>query len=220
MNATQYVPPVVVVGNVKGGVAKTTTAVQLALHLGGPGYRVLLVDADPGSTALSWATRATDWPHDQVVVISHHTPDLPRRLPGLAHGVDLVIVDTPHDPTGGGRVGPMLTSALAVADLLIVPTPPNGADLDRLGDLLAAIEAENTRRDLPWTVLVTRADLRRAEQLKDVRTALAARGLRVLSGQVPQRAAVADAFGTGERRVEYAMVAAQVFNQLALLGVL
>ncbi len=30
-------PPTIVVGNVKGGTAKTTTAVQLALHAGGAG---------------------------------------------------------------------------------------------------------------------------------------------------------------------------------------
>jgi cellulose biosynthesis protein BcsQ len=156
-------PPIVAVGNVKGGVAKTTTAVQLALHAGGAGNRTLLVDADPGRSALSWVTRAgDDWPHAMVPAIAYHQPDLPRRIAGLAEGYDLVVIDTPHDPAGGARVGAMLVSAVAVADLLVVPSAPSGADLDRLDDLLVTIAAEEARRALVWVIALTRVDGRRA----------------------------------------------------------
>ncbi len=210
-------PPVIVCGNVKGGVGKTTTAVQLALHAGGAGNRTLLVDADPGRSALSWATRAEDWPHAMVPVIAHHHPDLPRRLPGLAAGYDLVVVDCPHDPAGGARVGATLASAIAVADLLLVPSPPNAADLDRLEDLLAAIAAEEARRDLRWALALVRVDLRRAGLVAEVAEALA--GLDVpalgLDVAVPLRAAVADAFGTPIVLAEYEALAQAVLGMLA-----
>lgn len=210
-------PPVIVCGNVKGGVGKTTTAVQLALHAGGAGNRTLLVDADPGRSALSWATRATDWPHAMVPVIAHHHPDLPRRLPGLAAGYDLVVVDCPHDPAGGARVGATLASAIAVADLLLVPSPPNAADLDRLEDLLAAIAAEEARRDLRWALALVRVDLRRAGLVAEVAEAL--EGLDVpalgLDVAVPLRAAVADAFGTPIVLTEYEPLARAVLGMLA-----
>ncbi len=210
-------PPVIVCGNVKGGVGKTTTAVQLALHAGGAGNRTLLVDADPGRSALSWATRAEDWPHAMVPVIAHHHPDLPRRLPGLAAGYDLVVVDCPHDPAGGARVGATLASAIAVADLLLVPSPPNAADLDRLEDLLAAIAAEEARRDLRWALALVRVDLRRAGLVAEVAEALA--GLDVpalgLDVAVPLRAAVADAFGTPIVLAEYEPLAQAVLGMLA-----
>jgi chromosome partitioning protein len=210
-------PPVIVVGNVKGGTAKTTTAVQLALHAGGAGNRTLLVDADPGATAMSWVTRAgEDWPHAMVPAIAYHAPDLPRRLPGLAEGYDLVVIDTPHDPTGGARVGAMLTAAIAVADLLLVPSAPAGADLDRLDDLLAAIAAEEARRDLRWLIALVRVDLRRRGIYHDVATALAGRHLPVLTElMVPERAAVEDAFGTPVVLVEYAALATTVLDLLA-----
>lgn len=210
-------PPVIVVGNVKGGTAKTTTAVQLALHAGGAGNRTLLVDADPGATAMSWVTRAgADWPDTMVPAIAYHAPDLPRRLPGLAEGYDLVVIDTPHDPTGGARVGPMLTSALAVADLLLVPSAPAGADLDRLDDLLAAIAAEEARRDLRWLIALVRVDLRRRGIYTEVGEALAGRHLPVLSELlVPERAAVEDAFGTPAVLVEYSALATTVLDLLA-----
>jgi chromosome partitioning protein len=194
-------PPVIVVGNVKGGTAKTTTAVQLALHAGGAGNRTLLVDADPGATAMSWVTRAgDDWPHAMVPAIAYHAPDLPRRLAGLAEGYDLVVIDTPHDPAGGARVGAMLVAAIAVADLLIVPSAPSGADLDRLDDLLGAIDAEEARRDLRW-----------------VAAGLDHRGLPVLPATVavPERAAVEDAFGSPAVLVEYEPLAGAVLEMLA-----
>lgn len=208
-------PFVLVVGNVKGGVAKTTTAVQVTLWAAHRGIRTLLLDADPGRSSLSWATRAEGWPDHVAPVIAHHTPDLPRRLPGLAAGFELVVVDCPHDPTGAAQVGPMLASAIAVADLLVVPTPPAGADLDRLGDLLAAIDRERDRRDLRWCLALVRVDLRRRGLAAEVQMALIAQDLPVLlDGWVPERASVEDAFGTATRLVEYEALVDELLAQM------
>jgi chromosome partitioning protein len=208
-------PFVLAIGNVKGGVAKTTTAVQTALWAAHRGVRTLLVDADPGRSSLSWATRAEGWPHDVAPVVAHPTPDLPRRLAGLARGYELVVIDTPHDPTGGAQVGPALASAIAVADLLVVPTPPAAADLDRLGDLLAAVEREQARRDLRWLIVLTRVDLRRRTLAGEVQMALIARHLPVLlDASVPERASVEDAFGTAERLVEYEALVDELLAQV------
>jgi chromosome partitioning protein len=207
-------PPVATVGNVKGGAGKSTTAVQLALHAARRGLRVLLIDADGGRSTLSWATRAEDWPHDQVAVLPHATPDLPRRLAGFAEGFQLVVIDTPHDPTDRGLVGPMLAAGIAVADLLVVPSPPSPADLDRLGDLLGAIEAEQNRRELAWCLALVRVDLRRRAAVAELHAALTERGLPTLEATVPERLAVADAFGTATVTVEYDALAGEVLGQL------
>ena len=204
---------VVTVGNVKGGVGKSTTAVQIALHAAARGRRVLLVDADPGRTALSWATRAGDtWPAD-LAVIAHPWPDLPRRLRSLSVGFDLVVIDTPHSPTEGTEVGPQLAAGIAVADELVVPTSPAAADLDRLADMVAAISTEQCRRDVSWHLLFTRVDLRSRGAMVLVEAQLGVRGLPVAPAVVPQRASVARAFGSAQACVEYLAVADWVLGR-------
>ena len=210
---------VIVIGNVKGGVGKTTTAVQLALHAGATGQQVLLIDADPGRSALSWASRALDdWPPN-VAAIAHPHVDLPRRLPALVSGFDLVIIDTPHSPTEGTDVGPLLRSAVAVADLLIVPTALTEVDLDRLPDMLGAIDDELNRRYFNWNILLTQVDLRARGPAEATAARMrTGRGLPVLDSVVPQRAAVARAFGSAERIVEYDAVARDILAIVAAIG--
>lgn len=202
-------PRIVTVGNVKGGVGKSTTAVQLALHAAARGLRVLLVDTDPGRSTLSWATRAGDtWPAE-LAVIAHPNPDLPRRLPALATGFDWVIIDTPGSPTDT-EVSPQVASALAVATDVLIPTRPLPVDLDRLPLMLGALQAENNRRDLPWRILFTMVDLRSVAHL-EARAMLEQRDLPRMRAFVPQRQVVAVA---GMRRplIEYVAVAQEVFT--------
>lgn len=50
---------VVAIGNLKGGVGKSTLAVNLACEMASPSRRVAQVDADEQGTASSWAARGT-----------------------------------------------------------------------------------------------------------------------------------------------------------------
>jgi chromosome partitioning protein len=51
---------VVVFGNQKGGCGKTTLAITLACGLKEQGFSVLMVDADPQGSVMSWAGRVEE----------------------------------------------------------------------------------------------------------------------------------------------------------------
>lgn len=87
--------------NAKGGVGRTTIALQLAGHYAqDPGVRVLLADKDPQGSALAWAALAEETPftvgrcHSRGFDIE--LIDMPPRIPdnGMLPEADLYLVPT------------------------------------------------------------------------------------------------------------------------------
>lgn len=119
------------IGNLKGGVAKSTSSVYISLVLAAGGDRVLLVDADATNrTCLKWSSLAADWP-SAITVTSWEVPDLARRVLAIEDDYDHVIIDTgPQRPL-------ILRQALMVTTDLIVPVAPSPVELEQLPDTFA-----------------------------------------------------------------------------------
>ena len=113
---------IIAVSNQKGGVGKSTVAVNLAACFPVAGYHTLLVDADEQGSALDWiAQRPETLP--PVKAIGLPSDSLHRELPPLAQSFDVVIID------GGGRITRTARAAVAAADLVVVPTLPSRPDI-------------------------------------------------------------------------------------------
>jgi chromosome partitioning protein len=127
-----------VLASQKGGVGKTTLALHLAVaaHEAGAGP-VVIVDVDPqGSLAAAWNQRKAEHPAMARTTVS----ELEATLHDLeADGFKLVVIDTPPAITG------TISSVLALADLVVVPTRPSPVDLNSVGATLDLIEGAGNR---------------------------------------------------------------------------
>src|SRR4051794_4586212 len=149
---------VLAVVNRKGGTSKTTTAVFLSHALHEQGRAVLLVDADPQASALSWSeTAAVEGEGFPFPVVALPTRELHKQLPDvIGHRFDVVVIDTPPLEERAGIVA----SALRLATLAVVPVAPTPIEYQRVSQVREVVmDTAAFRQDgnpVPVAVLFTR----------------------------------------------------------------
>jgi chromosome partitioning protein len=194
----------VVVGNQKGGVGKTTLAVHLACAWARAHRRVLLVDTDPQESATAWLS-------DQAAVEVTTAPaaGLSSRLVAMAQQYQAVIVDTPP-----GLDRP-LREGIRVADLLLVPLAPSPVDVRAVRIVLELAQIlRGTALDIR---LVLSRVLAGTVLGKTAREALEPYGVGIARTVLTQRVAVQEAAAYGRSVFDYApdSLAAAEFSQIA-----
>ena len=123
------------VTNQKGGVGKTTTAVNVAAYLAGAGHRVLLVDLDPQGNASSGLGLARDPDRPSVYsVVIDGRPTREAIVPGQIENLwilpsDLALagaeIELINMPRRDHRLAYALDGVAADYDLVIVDCPPS-----------------------------------------------------------------------------------------------
>lgn len=132
---------ILAVGNVKGGVGKTTLAVNLAIARAHEGRDVLLVDGDEQGTALLFTElRTAQVGTSGYTAVRLQGTALRTQVRQLTPKYDDLIIDV------GGRNTGSLRAALTIADTLLIPVQPRSFDIwavDQVAELVKDLRAIN-----------------------------------------------------------------------------
>lgn len=189
---------ILVVGNTKGGVGKTTIAVNLAVLRGSAGQDVLLVDGDEqGSASLFSQIRAENLGQVGYTAVGLQGAAVRTQVRQLAPKYADVIIDV------GGRDTGSLRAALTVADVLLVPVQPRSFDVWALEAVAALVEeARAINPQLRALAFLNAADPQGKDNA-DAREAMAeVSGVEVLEAMVVRRKAFSNAAATGRAVTE------------------
>jgi len=192
---------ILTVGNTKGGVGKTTLAVQIALARALAGRDVWLVDGDRQATALTAITLRADSGLTPAIACSHYSdgPALRSQVLRQAAKYDDVVIDV------GGQDSATLRASLALTQTLLVPFRPRSFDVWGLAHIATLIDdARSVRDGLTAYAVLNAADPTNANA--DNREAAEALAdypqLRHLDAPLRNRKAFANASGLGRSVME------------------
>ena len=134
---------IITVGNTKGGVGKTTLAVNLAIARALAGRDVWLIDGDRQGTAQTAISIRADAGHAPGIACATYPdgPTLRAQVQQQASKFDDIIIDA------RGRDSTALRAALVLSDVLLVPFQPRSYDVWALNDIAALIDEARSVRD-------------------------------------------------------------------------
>lgn len=127
---------IIVIGQQKGGVGKSTLTANIAVVLAQRGERVIIVDADKQQTCVKWGSRrqlaGTDPQVSFASLLAKERKardfvEIIHKLGG-SEKFDVCLIDV------GGRDNRELRASLALAHVLLAPSLPSQADVESLGE--------------------------------------------------------------------------------------
>ena len=174
----------------KGGVGKTTAAIEIGFAAHQACFVTAIVDLDPQGSAANWAGRRKA---EGPSVIGSQASRLGVILETLRQsGTDIAIIDTPPSAEA------VAMQAAKLSDFIIIPTRPGGFDLEAIQSTLEMVELLTK----PAAVLVNAIPTNRLHLGITTLAGLWQRGIAAAPFVWMERAAFADLGADGKPALE------------------
>jgi chromosome partitioning protein len=181
--------------NQKGGVGKTTVAINLGIGLARRNFKVGFLDTDPQGTAFQWQSIEGNVAFE----VKHHPFRISSEIIKEAkRNHNLLIIDTPP------AIGEITSSALACSDLAIIPLAPSILDIWSSRATIDRVEeAGKINPKLKGRLLVSRK-VPRTRLGRDGREAIEALEMDIFDTEISQRIAYVESMIAGVSVFQYA----------------
>ena len=176
----------------KGGAAKTTLCVHLAVAAEQSGIRTAIIDIDPQASASAvWGQARGDRAPPVAAILAAELKDAIEAAE--AEGYELILIDTPP------HTAPALEVVARNIDVAVVPVQPSILDVAATQATLNLLRANRVTS----VAVLTRTSPRPDEEILETERALKALGLPLLNTRVVERKVYRRALTQGQAVGEF-----------------
>lgn len=202
---------ILTIGNVKGGVGKTTLAVNFAIARALQGRDVLLIDGDEQGTAMTFTLlRNEQTGLNDYTIVSLTGAAVRSQTRQLAPKYADIIIDV------GGRDTGSFRAALTITDTLLVPVQPRTFDVWAVDQVRALVdEARTLNEHLQAFSVLNAADAVGRDNADAAEALRAVDGIRYLDCPLIRRKVFPNAAAHGKSVLEYSPRDTKAVDEIA-----
>jgi chromosome partitioning protein len=208
---------ILTVGNTKGGVGKTTLAINIAITRAEHGSDVLLIDGDEQCTALTFTElRNLQLGKTGYTAVSLQGTAIRTQVRQLAPKYADIVIDV------GGRDTGSLRAALTVTETLLIPVKPRSFDIWAVDHIVALVkEAREINPCLRAFAVLNEADAQGRDNSDAIEALKSVQDIELIEVFIGRRKAFPNAAAAGRAVIEHSPKDQKAVDELnALLQVL